>query len=737
MAKTKKISRNDLMDYSLWETLKLAWSSYRKLLVYMRPYKLRFFWGVFFGVIAGLFNAVMILGFNIAFSIVLPGEDSIQPVKIPFLGEVDILAHIKAWFPQLDFNAGVPLAVVIGACALVPLLIFIRGMLTYFANYSMIWTGTRVLHDLRNDVFRSLLAQTIGYYSKAKVGQLVQTVFNQTRVAQQNLITLSQDLVQRPVAILSILGMLLYQNWVFTASSLIMFPLCIWPVMLVAKKVRQAGTKEEEEAGNLMVTMHESFTGIRVVKSHGREDYEFQRFNSANEKMNQMMMRWSKALEIIGPIVETVASVGIAIGLYYAWKIGMDAKDFMVIVMALTQIYPHAKALSRIQLLMQKTIVATSNIFGVMEEEPEVKDRPNAIELEGVQGALTFRKVTFNYHGEPDAVKRLEQRKKNRLAAEKALANGEKLTGDGEPAVVEAEVVAPEAAPMVEAEVVPETEVTAELVEGAEPVGPDDEEPTKKQKKDRKAAALKRVSLELQPGKFYALVGPSGAGKSTLFALILRFYDPTRGALLLDGVDIRKIKQSSLRSYIGVVSQETFLFHDSIENNIRYGRLDATKQEVIEAAKKAHAHDFIQSQEKGYDTMVGDTGSKLSGGQKQRISIARAILRNAPILLLDEATSALDTESEKIIQEAIHNLSEGKTVIAIAHRLSTILEADEIIVMNQGGVVDVGPHADLMQRCALYQRLYQLQFQSGDVDPEAAMEDVSFDEPFETAALDS
>ena len=218
------------------------------------------------------------------------------------------------------------------------------------------------------------------------------------------------------------------------------------------------------------------------------------------------------------------------------------------------------------------------------------------------------------------------------------------------------------------------------------------------------------MTLDLEPGRFYALVGPSGAGKSTLFSLLLRFYDPDQGAVLIDGNDIRNVTQDSLRANIGIVNQDTFLFHDTIRENIRYGRLDATEDEIIAAAKKAHAHEFILQIQGGYNAVVGDAGCNLSGGQKQRLSIARAVLRNAPVLLLDEATSALDTETEKIIQEAIHELSEGKTVIAIAHRLSTVLEADQIIVMRDGSVAAKGTHAELLESSELYQKLYQLQF---------------------------
>jgi subfamily B ATP-binding cassette protein MsbA len=403
--------------------------------------------------------------------------------------------------------------------------------------------------------------------------------------------------------------------------------------------------------------MTEAFSGIRVVKSHAREDYECKRFGASNKKMNKVMMRYGKALEIVGMLVEIVASFGVAIGLYYAYKKGITSTDFMVLVAGLTQIYPHAKALSRMQLLIQKTIVATSNVFAIIDEAPDIQDSPDAVKLDRSQGRLHLENVTFTYKKEKDVSK------------------------------------------------------------------------SGKAKKATEHPAVSGVTLDLQPGNFYALVGPSGAGKSTLFSLLLRFYDPDKGFISIDGHDLRRVSQESLRNQFAVVSQDTFLFHATIMENIRYGRLDATDDEIIEAAKKAHAHEFIVLQENGYETEVGDMGGKLSGGQKQRISIARAILRNAPILLLDEATSALDTESERVIKDALHSLTEGKTVIAIAHRLSTILEANQIVVMQAGRMLDVGPHAELLQRCELYQRLYQLQFEGGNVDPAHAVDDIVLEEP--------
>jgi subfamily B ATP-binding cassette protein MsbA len=214
----------------------------------------------------------------------------------------------------------------------------------------------------------------------------------------------------------------------------------------------------------------------------------------------------------------------------------------------------------------------------------------------------------------------------------------------------------------------------------------------------------------IEPGKKVALVGASGAGKSTVLSLLLRFYDPQQGRIMIDGNDLRDLTLDSFRDQIGIVTQESFLFHDTIRENIRFGRLDATSEEIEEAARLAYAHDFIMAQPHGYETIVGDKGCLLSGGQQQRLAIARALLKGAPILLLDEATSALDSESEKMIQSALEILSKGRTVIAIAHRLSTVLGSDMIVVMEQGRIVATGTHAELLNSSELYANLYRLQF---------------------------
>lgn len=600
---------------------------YGRIIQYLKPWMGRFVIGVLVGIVAAAFNGVLIAGFSVIFQLVLDGGAKTvgKPVDVPFFGEVNFADMLG-----LARDTPMGLTGVIIACSFIPILMFLNGFLEYLNKYLLAWVGNKMLFHIRSDVFRSILRQSPAFFSHSKAGELMQTVFNQSRVAQTNAVQLVQLITNRPLTIVTILVVLFAKDWFFTLMSLVIFPLCLAPILTIGRKVRKAGSREEKEVGAMMTTMHESFTGIRLVKGYAREEYEVERFDRANAKMCSNMLKWTRAMELIGPIVESVASLGIAAGLVYFWMQGRDASELIILVMALSKIYPPAKELSKVNLLMQKTVFAVNKVTHLLDRKADIQDAPDARPLPRVKGGVTFENVCFAY---------------------------EKVDG------------------------------------------------TKIDK-----AAINGVTLNLAPGKFYALVGPSGAGKSTLFSLLLRFYDPDSGRVLMDGVDIRNVTQDSVRGNIGLVSQDTFLFHDTIRENIRYGRLDATEDEIIAAAKKAHAHEFILAQQGGYNAVVGDSGCNLSGGQKQRLSIARAILRNAPVLLLDEATSALDTETEKIIQEAIHTLSEGKTVIAIAHRLSTIMEADQIVVMKDGYVDQIGSHDELLKKSELYQKLYSLQF---------------------------
>lgn len=616
MAASTKISRKDIEKMSLREFLRVAQEPYKKLLSFLKPYIGRFTLGIVFGALYGFANGLMVFSVKHVGTSVFPTEGPTKPSKFP---AVEQFIHEHIPLPDPHSSAGVLLA-----CMTVPSVMILRGLFAYLNAYFMMWVSVHVLDDIRKKLFARMMTQSLSYFNQSKTGELIQIVFNQTRVAQQALTTVSSDVIKQPIAIVAAFGALLVVDWKFTLISLVLFPLCILPVVIIGKKIRKAGEREETEAGMLMVVMQEAFAGIRVVKTHAQEDYESKRFNEANEKMLRMIMRWRKAMELVGPVVEAVASLGVAGALLYAWYFGLGVGEFMALQGGLVMLYPPAKTLSRVHLMMQKCLAATTKVFALMEQVPEIQDAPDAKKLKNVSGLIELKDVTFGYRKDTPAVRNL--------------------------------------------------------------------------------------NITIPAGTSCALVGVSGAGKSTVLSLVQRLYETDRGELLIDGQDIRNVTQKSLRQNIGTVSQDTFLFHDTIFNNIRYGKLDATQDEVKAAAQQAYAHDFIMETPNGYDSVVGDKGCLLSGGQQQRISIARALLKNAPILLLDEATSALDSEAEKQIQKALERLSKGRTVIAIAHRLSTILKSDQIVVMQNGKVMETGTHAELYAHSGHYRRLYDLQF---------------------------
>ena len=588
----------------------------RKLAAYVRPYWRRFVLGEAAGLVFALLNGLLPLLLKVVFDHASPGQSA-----APAPGRAGAMGGIGAWFNGLaEGRYGVVIV-----CAAIPAIMMLRSLFDYLNNYQSAWISLKVLADMRKEVFAHINAQSLHFFHQNRAGNLISRVNNDTRIVQTALGFLGTDLIQQPATAIVVVFSLIQLDARFTFMALVLFPVCLVPVIVYGKRIRKNGKIEEEQAGAMTSTLQETFAGIRVIKSFAREDYQLKQFERSNRRQFETGIRVRKYTEIVGPLVEVVAALGVGLALVYVHYAGLGLPKFFAITAGLFLLYNPIKQISRVHMQIQKCRAASANVFALLALRPTVQDAPDAVAMTACQGDIRFDRLSFRYEA----------------------AN---------------------------------------------------------------AHALKDFSLHIAPGKSFALVGESGAGKTTLLALLQRFYDPHEGAVLIDGRDVRTFTQRSLREQIGVVTQDTFLFHESIYENIRYGRLDATEAEIREAARQAYIHDFILTLPDGYQTRIGDKGARLSGGQQQRLAIARALLKDAPILLLDEATSALDSESERMIQDALELLSKGRTVISIAHRLSTILKADQIIVMDAGQIVEQGTHAELYAKGARYRRLYDLQF---------------------------
>ena len=602
---------------SFWETLRAASGSYGRLYGYVKPYKARFITGLVLGLAYGGVNSLFPLAIARVTSTIFHGAAP-NPMAVRHnLGALDTGPKINS---------------ILLICLAIPAIMTLRSLCSYGSTYCMQWVSNKVVTDIRSQLFNKMVRNSMDFFNKARSGFLMSLITNNTRVMQMALTTIGSDVFKQPITIVGAISVLLVMDWKFTLVTLVLFPMCLLPLRIYGRRARKAVQNEQAGMAEMVVTMQETFAGIRVIKSFAREAHQEKEFKRSNQMQFSQMMRIIRSLEAVGPLVETMAAIGVGIALLYVYAANLSVGRFFGLISGIFILYDPIKTLSRIHLVMQRSIAATGSIFSILDSQPTIRDAPNAFALGSSQGRIDFEDVTFRY---------------------------------------------------------------ANTVTNA----------------------ISDLTLHIEPGKTHALVGASGAGKSTILSLILRLYDPTSGAVKIDGRNLRSVTQKSLREQIGLVTQETFLFHDTIFNNIQFGRLDATPEEVREAARAAYAHDFIVAQPKGYQTVIGDKGCLLSGGQQQRLAIARAVLKNAPILLLDEATSSLDSESEQQIQKALAELAAGRTVIAIAHRLSTVLSADKIIVMDGGRIKEIGTHAELLGKSGYYRRLYDHQFNRFPEEP--------------------
>lgn len=545
------------------------------------------------------------------------------------------------------------------------------GLIGVTQRWASARVGEGVIADLRKALYAHMQKMSLRFFTDTKTGMLMSRFDNDVIGAQRAVTGTLVTLITSIFQVVTILAIMISLDWRLTLVSLAVIPLFILPARRVGLVLRDLVRKQYELNSEMESRMNETLnvSGALLVKLFGRQSDEVAQFGKQAEGLAAIGVRQALVGRWFFLALSLVSAIGVAVVYWGGGLLVLQGAFTIGTIIAfaayLGQLYSPISSLVNARVDLATSLVSFERVFELMDLPIDIQDRPTAVDLRQVQGNVRFDHVSFSYLGKlvedgPDA---------NPFAAAPAAANGK----DG-------------------------------------PGGEDDSEDSPAPVVPTRLWALQDVSFEIAAGRLAALVGPSGAGKTTITYLIPRLYDPTAGSVQIDGHDLRDVTLDSLSRQIGMVTQETYLFHDTIRANLLYARPEATQGEIERAARAANIHDFIARLPKGYDTVVGERGYRLSGGEKQRVAIARVVLKDPRILVLDEATSSLDSESEALIQAALKPLMHGRTSVVIAHRLSTILAADVILVVSDGKIVEQGTHVELLARDGLYARLYRTQF---------------------------
>jgi ATP-binding cassette subfamily B protein len=540
--------------------------------------------------------------------------------------------------------------------------------------------GEGVIYDLRRALYAHIQRMSLRFFTQTRTGELMSRLNNDVVGAQRAISSTLVTLVSNVVSVIAALSIMLALEWRLTLLGLGILPLFLLPARRVGAILRRLRRTAMELNAEMNADMNETLniSGAMLVKLFGREKSELDRFSGDAAGVRDIGVRSAVTAQWFFMTLGVISAVGTAVVFWGGGRLVLLGTFTIGTIVAfgnyLTQLYRPLTALTNVQVEFAQSMVSFERVFEVLDIPVEIAEKPRAKALPPVKGRVDFENVSFAYEGLMDAHKAgLEEvaRFGWRGGGAALLKRGKSREDGG-----------------------PEEEAGADAAE-AEP-----------------RWALQDIDFTIEPGQLVALVGPSGAGKTTATYLIPRLYDPTEGRILIDGHDIREVSLNSLADNIGMVTQETYLFYDTIRANLLFARPDASDEELVAACRAANIHDFIVSLPDGYDTVVGERGYRLSGGERQRVAIARVILKNPRILVLDEATSHLDSLSEELIQNALQHVMEGRSSVVIAHRLSTILAADRILVIDRGRLVEQGTHEELLAQNGLYATLYETQFQS-------------------------
>jgi ATP-binding cassette, subfamily B, bacterial len=561
------------------------------------------------------------------------------PLKVVF-DNVLRTKKVPGWLSEVIASTiGQDKLAILRFAALAVLLIAAFGAIgSYIEKYTITNVGQQVMHELRRVLYWHIQRLSMAFHDNKRTGDVISTVTTDIDAIQSAITSGVLDTLYYALTLIGMVGIMFYLDWRFTLIALCVVPPLAITVYKFTKQIKRASRAVRKKEGEIVSTLEEVLSSIRIVKAFAREDYEQKRFEDESMESVDLALQARNVKAKLSPAVELIVAGGTALVLWFGAKQALAGVltpgVLIVFFLYLGKMYKPMRELSKMSDTYSKALVGYDRIKDILAIDLQVKDSPGAVRAPAFKGAIEFDHVDFAYL--PDR-----------------------------------------------------------------PV-------------------LRDVNLKIEPGQVAALVGPTGSGKTTLISLIPRFYDAQSGIIKIDGTDVRKYLRKSVREQISFVLQDTLLFRAPIWQNIAYGKPEASRAEVIRAAKLANADEFIERLPEKYETIVGERGVTLSGGQRQRIAIARAIIRNTPLLILDEPSTGLDAASEKLVLEALGRLMKGRTTIMVAHRIATVQNADVIFVLQGGSIIEHGSHDALLAAGGLYAEFYDLQSRKQDEDEQAA-----------------